>query len=278
MKRNLTAAALALLLVLGLSACGGNDAGEAIVKAQEAMADVQSMTYQTVMEMDLSAEGSSVSMSVSADVSAIVDPLALEMAMSLDMGELGTLDYTSYMVSGDDALTMYSCLDMGDGPTWIREDVTDMTSLSQYDAKASLDLYLKSAQSFREVGAETVGDYEAVRYDGVIKGDDLDEVLETSGVLEQLSNLGIEESADLLTDIGDLPISIWIDQATSFPVKYEMDMSALMQTMLGKMAETDESVSGVTVDKLIVSMVVTGVDCVDEIVVPEEALTATSED
>ena len=278
MKRNLTAAALALLLVLGLSACGGNDAGEAIVKAQEAMADVQSMTYQTVMEMDLSAEGSSVSMSVTADVSAIVDPLALEMAMSLDMGELGTLDYTSYMVSGDDALTMYSCLDMGDGPTWIREDVTDMTSLSQYDAKASLDLYLKSAQSFREVGAETVGDYEAVRYDGVIKGDDLDEVLETSGVLEQLSNLGIEESADLLTDIGDLPISIWIDQATSFPVKYEMDMSALMQTMLGKMAETDESVSGITVDKLIVSMVVTGVDCVDEIVVPEEALTATSED
>ena len=277
MKRNLTAAALALLLVLGLSACGGNDASEAIVKAQEAMADVQSMTYQTVMEMDLSAEGSSVSMSVTADVSAIVDPLALEMAMSLDMGELGTLDYTSYMVSGDDALTMYSCLDMGDGPTWIREDVTDMTSLSQYDAKASLDLYLKSAQSFREVGAETVGDYEAVRYDGVIKGDDLDEVLETSGVLEQLSNLGIEESADLLTDIGDLPISIWIDQATSFPVKYEMDMSALMQAMLGKMAETDESVSGITVDKLIVSMVVTGVDCVDEIVVPEEALTATAE-
>ena len=277
MKRNLTAAALALLLVLGLSACGGNDASEAIVKAQEAMADVQSMTYQTVMEMDLSADGDSVSMSVSADVSAIVDPLALEMAMSLDMGELGTLDYTSYMVSGDDALTMYSCLDMGDGPTWIREDVTDMTSLSQYDAKASLDLYLKSAQSFREAGSETVGDYEAVRYDGVIKGDDLDEVLETSGVLEQLSNLGIEESADLLTDIGDLPISIWIDQATSFPVKYEMDMSALMQTMLGKMAETDESVSGVTVDKLIVSMVVTGVDCVDEIVVPEEALTATAE-
>lgn len=277
MERNLTAAALALLLVLGLSACGGSDAGEAIVKAQEAMADVQSMTYQTVMEMDLSADGDSVSMSVTADVSAIVDPLALEMAMSLDMGDIGTLDYTSYMVSGDDALTMYSCLDMGDGPTWIREDVTDMTSLSQYDAKASLDLYLKSAQSFREAGSETVGDYETVRYDGVIKGDDLDEVLETSGVLEQLSNLGIEESADLLTDIGNLPISIWIDQATSFPVKYEMDMSALMQTMLGKMAETDESVSGVTVDKLIVSMVVTGVDCVDEIVVPEEALTATAE-
>lgn len=277
MERNLTAAALALLLVLGLSACGGSDAGEAIVKAQEAMADVQSMTYQTVMEMDLSADGDSVSMSVTADVSAIVDPLALEMAMSLDMGDIGTLDYTSYMVSGDDALTMYSCLDMGDGPTWIREDVTDMTALSQYDAKASLDLYLKSAQSFREAGSETVGDYETVRYDGVIKGDDLDEVLETSGVLEQLSNLGIEESADLLTDIGDLPISIWIDQATSFPVKYEMDMSALMQTMLGKMAETDESVSGVTVDKLIVSMVVTGVDCVDEIVVPEEALTATAE-
>lgn len=277
MKRNLTAAALVLMLVLGLSACGGNDAGDAIVKAQEAMADVQSMTYQTVMEMDLSADGDSVSMSVTADVSAIVDPLALEMAMSLDMGELGRLDYTSYMVSDADTLTMYSCLDMGDGPTWIREDVSDMTSLSQYDAKASLDLYLKSAQSFREAGTETVGDYEAVRYDGVIKGDDLNEVLETSGVLDQLSNLGIEESADLLTDIGDLPISIWIDQATSFPVKYEMDMSAIMQTMLAKMAESDESVSGVTVDKLIVSMVVTGVDCVDEVVVPEEALTATAE-
>lgn len=117
MKRNLTAAALVLMLVLGLSACGGNDAGDAIVKAQEAMADVQSMTYQTVMEMDLSADGDSVSMSVTADVSAIVDPLALEMAMSLDMGELGRLDYTSYMVSDADTLTMYSCLDMGDGPT-----------------------------------------------------------------------------------------------------------------------------------------------------------------
>lgn len=277
MKRNLTAAALVLMLVLGLSACGGNDAGDAIVKAQEAMADVQSMTYQTVMEMDLSAEGTSVSMSVTADVSAIVDPLALEMAMSLDMGELGRLDYTSYMVSDADALTMYSCLDMGDGPTWIREDVSDMTSLSQYDAKASLDLYLKSAQSFREAGSETVGDYETVRYDGVIKGDDLNEVLQTSGVLDQLSNLGITEDADLIASIGDLPISIWIDQATAFPVKYEMDMSALMQTMLAKMAESDESIDNVTVDRLTVSMVVTGIDCVDEVVVPEEALTATAE-
>ena len=34
MKRNLTAAALVLMLVLGLSACGGNDAGDAIVKAR----------------------------------------------------------------------------------------------------------------------------------------------------------------------------------------------------------------------------------------------------
>lgn len=54
-------------------------------------------------------------------------------------------------------------------------------------------------------------------------------------------------------------------------------MSAIMQTMLAKMAESDESVSGVTVDELIVSMVVTGIDCVDEIVIPEEALTATAE-
>ena len=274
MKRQLTAAALALMLILGLSACGGNDAGDAIVKAQEAMAGVKSMTYQTVMEMDLAADGDSVSMSVTADVSAIVDPLALEMAMSLDMGDIGRLDYTSYMVSDADTLTMYSCLDMGDGPTWICEDVSDMTSLSQYDAKASLDLYLKSAQSFREAGAETVGDYETVRYDGVFKGDALGEVLETSGVLAQLSSLGIEESAYLLADIGDLPISIWIDQATSFPVKYEMDMGALMQTMLSKMAESDESVSGITVDRLTVSMLVTGIDCVDEIVVPDEALAA----
>lgn len=36
----------------------------------------------------------------------------------------------------------------------------------------------------------------------------------------------------MLTDLGDLPISVWVEKESNLPVKYEMDMTAIMQSIM----------------------------------------------
>lgn len=40
---------------------------------------------------------------------------------------------------------------------------------------------------------------------------------------------------------GGDPVSLWIDQTTSYPVRYEMELTALMNAIAGHLAEAAEA-------------------------------------
>ena len=66
--------------------------------------------------------------------------------------------------------------------------------------------------------------------------------------------------ADLYSDLGDLPVTVWVDRETGYPVRYYIVMTKMMQSILEKtMAAAVESgeanLSGMmTVDQLTVTM------------------------
>ena len=65
-----------------------------------------------------------------------------------------------------------------------------------------------------------------------------------------------------------MPITIWIDGEKLLPVKYYFDMTNMMSALMKNMG-TDEE--GLAIDKVILSMVLTGFDNVDAIDIPQEA-------
>ena len=283
MNKKLTktlAGAVVLALTLALCACGGSSSPEdALTRAQAAFADVKSMHYTIDMDMGFSADGESMEMNTTAEADCIVDPIMMDMDMTMDMMGLFDMDLKMYVVQDGSSYTMYTGMDNGDGTmSWSKDTLDDLGDIAQYNGKASMDIYLENGSNFKEIGAEDVDGVSAVRYDGIISQDSLKSVMDTSGVLEQYESLGLEGMEDLLDEMGDLPVSIWLDPDSDLPVKYEMDMTQMMQNMMNKLlAEEEETADvGFTVDKCVISMVCSDYNTVSNIEIPEEALNADS--
>ena len=163
---------------------------------------------------------------------------------------------------------------------WYRQEMTDLPDMSQYKAEDAMKLYLSSGEGFTENGSEEINGSEAVRYDGVIKGESMQEVMDSTGMTEQLAALNMGSGEDLFANAGDLPISIWIDKEQLLPVKYEMDMTEMMQYIMEKalaqelegLVSTEEM--QMTVSKVFVTMIVKNFNGVEDFEVPEEALEA----
>lgn len=274
------AGAVVLALSLALCACGGSSSPEdALTRAQAAFADVKSMHYTIDMDMGFSADGESMEMNTTAEADCIVDPIMMDMDMTMDMMGLFDMDLKMYVVQDGSTYTMYTGMDNGDGTmSWSKDTLDDLGDIAQYNGKASMDIYLENGSNFKEIGAEDVDGVSAVRYDGIISQDSLKSVMDTSGVLEQYESLGLEGMEDLLDEMGDLPVSIWLDPDSDLPVKYEMDMTQMMQNMMNKLlAEEEETADiGFTVDKCVISMVCSDYNTVSNIEIPEEALNADS--
>ena len=191
--------------------------------------------------------------------------------MAVDMGDLGSTNMTMYVKEENGSYLTATGIPDADGTvTWETASMDSLSQLESLDGKASMDLYLTSASGFAEGATETVEGVEATRYDGVISGEKLEEVLEASGVLSQMEGLGLGDVTTMFSGLGDLPVSIWVAKETYYPIKYEMDMAEMMQSILENALKQEMGMDvGLTLDKMSVSMVLRDFDQVGEIEIPD---------
>lgn len=275
--KKIAAGALALAMVFSLAACGkeqsGADAASVMAAAQQELTKVSSMRYTYAMEMAISAEGESVEMTVNGSAEMTMDPIAVKMTMNMDMLGMALENIQIYMVPENGRMVTYVGMDMeGAGQNqWYKTLAEDATiSTEQYNAVDSFELYMKNGSDFKAAGKETVQGVSATRYEGVISSDVLEETLEKSGNLDNISSLLGEDYSDALAKMGGIPITIWISDA-GLPVKYVFDMTSMVAELIKNTAE-DNRDAGVSVDKVMMSMEVEGYNDISAITVPQEAL------
>lgn len=275
--KKLIAAGLVLVMAAGLSACAGGGSAEDIMKtAQAEMAKVKSMTYEMGTEMQMSAAGQTIDMTMSGTIDYFSDPLMMKMDMTTDAGAQGKSTMSMYAEQDGNNYIMYMSQD---GTNWAKQTVTDAAALEQYNAKASMDMYLESIESFKEAGTEKINGSDATKYEGVISKDAMNDVMAASGAADQLTSLGLtkDQAEAMYKDLGELPVAIWIDKESSLPVKYEMDMTGIMDKMMANMAEAmgaQAQQADLKVEKMVVSMTITGFDNAETFTIPEAAKNA----
>ena len=284
MKTNLTkrvlVIALALVMVFSFAACGSEDKEmtmeEILTTALETMNEAESMSYDMIMEMEFTAEDQTIQMNMKGVADYFVSPLKMKMDMVMDMGELGSYDMDMYAIHENDQLISYTGMDLGTGMTWTSSVLEDADALMQYNAQESMEMYISNAESFVANGEEEINGSMATRYDGVITEESMEEVLASSGIFDQTASLGVteEDLKNMVSDLGNLPITLYIDNETYMPVKYEMDMTEMMQTIMDKTMEAAGEEAGViTIGKVTMSMTVYNVNSATDFDIPEEAKT-----
>ncbi len=282
-KKRILATAAAMVLAFSAAGCGGSggndqaDAEALITKAQATMETVNSMKSVMTMDMGMSAGEESMETTTEATIVTIEEPLKMQMDISASMGEETVQDMQMFVAEADGQLVSY----MNVSGQWYAVPM-DASELEQYNAEENMDLYLGNITSFSAVGEEDINGTKATKITGVITGDAMEEAIESSGALDSVSGMGIseEEVEAMYADLGDLPISLWID-AEGYVVKYEMDMSAMMQTIMDKaMAAVAEQAGGnaedvsIDISKMLITMVYSDFNAVEDIEIPAEALEA----
>lgn len=244
--------------------------------AQENMTSVTSLDAKTVMEMDMvvSADGQeqSVESVTTMDMSCFYEPLRMRMEMTVDAGEAGSVSTTLYAETDESGTcTAY----MNDGTGWQSQTVS-AADLDQYDFSTDMNLYLTGDYGFEEARTEAVDGANAYKYTGAITGDEMKELMLASGAMNSVSQLGLDTTQvdSMLDGLGDLAINLWIDEATLYPVKYEIDMTdamnTLMTNMVEAMGEQGEGVS-MSIPKMTMSMTCSNYNAATDFTVPEEA-------
>lgn len=299
--KKLAALCCAATMTLALTACGGDGgtAGDApkaggtedtkaiLTAAQTKMQEAKSVQADMVMDMNIAGtvQGQEITMKMNMDMAmqTISDPMKMKANMKLvmDMGAMAggaaipEQNVELYMTEEDGTYKTYT----NTAGIWTTETV-DATALGQYDPKASMDIYLKSADSFKKGAEEEIQGMKATKYSGIIKSEALDEIMAASGMDKQMETLGMpaEDVANLYKDMGDMPVDLWINEE-GYPVRYEMDMSEMMNKMFAKFLEKAAGAELSEADMQMKCDVKISMDCynfdkVEDFTIPAEALAA----
>lgn len=277
-NKKFLAVAAAMAMAFTAVGCGGNagssdstDVEALLTKAQETMDSVESMAMDMDMAIGMAMGEESIDMVTSAKILAVSEPLKMKMDMSVDMGEMGSQSMQMYAEEKDGQFLTYTNAD----GAWYAQSVT-ADSLAQYNAEGNMDLYLKNISNFSKTGEEDINGVTASKIEGVLTGDAMKEAIEESGVLSSVENMGLSAEDIEAIYSSDLPLAMWID-ADGYVVKYEMDMTAMMQTVMDQaMANAGEAAGDVKIEisKTTISMTCKDFNAV-EVEIPAEAANAT---
>ncbi|MDE5910241.1 MAG: hypothetical protein K2H52_16110 [Lachnospiraceae bacterium] len=249
---------------------------DVLAAALENMKSVTNLEGQMLMEMNLevSADGESDSVEsvTSMDMTLFSDPRKIKVEMNMDMGAAGSVQQSIYGEVAEDGTSM---MYLYDGANWQSQQV-DTADMMQYDASSSMLSLINDGSVYTLEGMEEVNGANAYKYVCVTSGEDAKQQLLSAGALDSLTSLGMDMSQleALMDDVGELTEYVWIDEASLYPVKYETDMTQIMDKLLSSIVDSmGEQAEGISMSttKMKLSMTCFNFNNATDFTIPEEA-------
>ena len=257
----------------------------AVVNALAKLNDVKSMHMDMNMLMDMSmgvpAMGMTlpIKMTLEYQVDATNDPKMSKVVghMAMDMGALGKeeQDALAYVDMTGEKAVSYSSTD--GGATW-NSGGEGLESITSGD---SLDMVKQNAKEFTKVGADTVNGKAVTVYTGKLDGKYVQEVMASTGMDEMLDSMNMGDTSTEGVTLGDIQVTISVDDETGYPLYYAFDMTDLMKDVLAAAMQQAMGASGAGDIEINLDVSAVTVDCnlsefdsVPAIEIPEAALAA----
>ena len=243
-------------------------------EAMKNMESVTSMEAQMIMDMDMniSANGQdqAVESTTTMDMVCFSDPLKIKMDMTMDMGDQGSVNMQIYAEPSESGT--YNVY-MFDGQSWSTQE-SAASALEEYDARSSMINSIGDSTQYTQEGTEQVNGANAYKYSYVLSEEEMKDQILSSGALDSISSLGMEVDESMFDGLGEMTSYVWVDEATLYPVKYEMDMTAVMDTLMTNMiAALGDQAEGISmsIPKMKIVMTCSNFNNATDFTVPDEA-------
>ncbi|MCL2323592.1 MAG: hypothetical protein FWC47_15975 [Oscillospiraceae bacterium] len=225
---------LIFILSIGLSSCSIKK--DAILTI--ALSNIRKMkNYDLVMDMNygLSVLGLSVNTSTTSSGTVYSDPMKMKIETKVNiLGQEQNIQIYAEQI-GDNIVT-YTGINNG---SWQKSEtpLNNVSSVSQYNMKDSASLYLENLNNFTQTGIEKINDRDAYKIEGTINGSTLEKLFASNNYLQGASSLGVNNStiSEMFKNMDDMPIAIWIDKGSLYPVKFNLDLSSVLGSMMNNL-------------------------------------------
>lgn len=281
MKRRIILLCFALLVVpIILGGCGEKDTMD---QAKSNIKDITSAsaisTTEIVVVRTEGGEKLPLEVKMEAANEFTTDPVGFSSHIKTSTNNSNPEETLSYCVVEDGSLMHYY---NHTGSQWYKEEVLKPWQVAiSTDSPNTIEPYLLTATDLIQVGEEDINGRKAIKFTGVIKG----AAMETfNGLLDNIttSSLGLEpaDSVGLHKNADDINISFWIDKQQYLPLRYELDATSYVASLLqeaDKKGRIKEDTS-YKVEKYTVSVNITGYNNIDSIELPPGAKDAKKVD
>lgn len=287
MKKRITALCCALLLLVSAVGCGKTDSGnaadtDAVNAALMKLEDCTSCTVLQINEIEetLVEEGIPYEHTgfAETEITLITGP-----TFQMKTENRGTATYDgqemnqhsiSYIVPENGGYREYYF----DGTQWFYVLAEDESAFPAIQVKDLAAMFMLPVTSFDKTATETLDGGKADRYDAHLSGTALVDFLESSGYLSGITSMSENQQnkikANLAKDLDSLVLSVWVDAASGYPVRFELDLSKVLMELENSISETlgnKTSESQWTLSKYTMAMILSDLNSVEEIVIPAEA-------
>lgn len=258
----------------GLDDAGGKNVGFAddsaartiVAKSAEATSDFNNFKAKTVTDVMMSAMGQNIGMKIDADMDIFTDPLKIKMSVVMDSTDVGLVSADSYIVMEEGDLVTYTNV----AGAWSKtakpysKDLLSLYTNSHYIKV--FDKLLKEAVILAE---EQVSGTDCWKIGIVVDASASMEILENTQGGMALANMITPE---MLEHLDDLTATVWISKADFSQIKMDMDMAPTLAYVMSQRE------SGISVNKMMISMIITGFGVATDFTLPAEAKNAVEID
>lgn len=231
--------ALALAMVLSLSACGSFEAN--ILKGAKKMQELESLHMDMTADVGFDAAMMGQKMPIDVRIISSADIQTSPERILMEVGaDIGGETRSIYLYAEQDG-DKYNAASSFNGKDWHEEDASQVEIpevADKVDPKATIALLAKYGSNFEKVCTENVLGFETIRYDGVITSDDLMEAVDLISVA-QLAGAEIDLSEEELAEIKDalkgpysVPCSIWLEGKSGMIIRYDIDLTEMIGAVL----------------------------------------------
>ncbi len=224
MKR-LLISILCIIAIFSFAACASAPtADEIIKKSQESMAGAKNMTLAGDMNMDIAG----MKLTPKFDAEVFTDPLKVHMKMT-GLAMVG--DSETYMDTADGKLVSYTHM----MDQWVKQEIgTSEEALKQLQIQSpqSIADYMKNLEDVvLDEKTQEINGKEAYKISARVNGDYFKNNNQYETMLASLANG--QDIKKLLENIDmNIPFVMYIDKKDMVLLRYEMDMSAMMQSLM----------------------------------------------
>ena len=169
-----------------------------------------------------------------------------------------------------------------DGMQWYSVFVEDAAAMSDVLISDFPAMFVPEGLSFCKKKTETLESGNATLYNASLYGTDLVSFLYIRGYLSNIASMSENQQnkikENLAKDLGELTVSVWVDEASGYPVHFELDMTSILSDMNKSISKTlgnKTSEAQWTGTKHTMYMDLWGFNSVEDLVLPPESANAT---